>query len=144
MATTIASSTLTTQVSETITINGTNFNTTTEYTVEGITNYVNNIMNLDTGSQGFIIFSRTGVAPRNTEYNIDDCEYIRITNSDDTNNITITLDWQNSADSVFVLAPGGSFILTEFTNANAADTLATIIFGSSAAVDVPYVIALKQ
>ena len=144
MATTISPTTLTTSVTETITLNGVTFDSTTSNTITGIGNYVNNVMNIDTGTQGLIIFSRTGVAPRNTEYDIDNVKYIRITNADDTNNITVTLDWQTSADSVIVVAPGGSFILTEFINAGAADTLGTIRITCTANADVPYVIGLTS
>lgn len=144
MATTINPTTLTYSVTEQITLNGIVFDTTTEKTVTGIGNYVNNIFNVDTGTQGIILFSRTGVAPRDTEYDIDNVKYLRISNADDTNNITVTLDWQTSADSVVVVAPGGSFILTEFINAGAADTLGTIRITCTANADVPYVIGLTS
>jgi hypothetical protein len=144
MATTINPTTLTYSVTEQITLNGIVFDTNTENTVTGIGNYVNNIFNVDTGSQGIIVFSRTGVAPRDTEYDIDNVKYIRISNADDTNNITVTLDWQTSSNGSIVVAPGGSFILTEFINAGAADTLASIIITATANADVPYVIGLTS
>lgn len=144
MATTINSTTLTYSVSETITLNGVTFDTTQSNTITGIGNYVNNVMNVDTGTQGIIQFSRTGVAPRNAEYDIDNVKYIRITNADDTNDITITLDWLTSSDSVVVVAPSGSFILTEFTNASASDTLQAISITCTANADVPYVIGLTS
>jgi len=50
MATTINPTTLTYSVTEQITLNGIVFDTTTENTVTGIGNYVNNIFNVDTGT----------------------------------------------------------------------------------------------
>jgi len=142
MATTIASSTLTTQVSETITINGTNFNTTTEYTVEGITNYVNNIFNVGAGSQAILTFNTT---QRNADYIVTDVEYFRLTNSDDTASLAVTLTYSKGSSAVYFVSPQASMVCTKDTFVLTGDTLVGIeVAASTGSVDVPYVIALKQ
>ncbi len=75
MATTIASNDLTTRVTETITLNGTNYDTTTTYTIAGVTNYVSNVFSVKTGTQRILSFSRTLTAPVNGEYDVDGTKF---------------------------------------------------------------------
>lgn len=67
MATTIAASDLQTTISETITLNGTKFDTTTTYNVTGVTNFINNVFSVKTGTQRILTFSRSATPPVNTE-----------------------------------------------------------------------------
>lgn len=143
MATTIASSDLTTTITEAITLNGTNFNTTTTYTVQGVTNYVNNVFSVRTGTQRILTFSRTATPPVNSEYDVDDMKYLRITNSDDTNSVTLNVTYLSSGAQDIVIPPQGSFIMTEFTFGG-GDTLSNIDVVATANVDLPYAIGLVQ
>jgi|TARA_R110000764_G_scaffold1012_2_gene3805 hypothetical protein len=141
MARTIATTTLTTSVTEEISLNGTNFNTTTTQVIPNIGNYVNNVFNVDTGTQAILSFSRSGVGPRNGEYDIDNIKYLRLTNADDTTDIKIIMGYVVSADQFVMVKAGGSFVLTDFTQAT-GDTIETISITTAANVDIPYAIGL--
>ena len=108
-----------------------------------LTNYVNNVFNVDTGTQAIISLSRSGVAPRNGEYDIDNVKYLRLTNADDTTDIKIIMGYVTSADQFVMLKAGGSFVLTDFTQA-AGDTIETISITTAANVDIPYAIGLTS
>ena len=136
MATTIAPTQLTTTVQETITLNGVTFNSANTRVVTSITNYVNNVFNVDTGTQAIISLSRSGVAPRNGEY-------LRLTNADDTTDIKIIMGYVTSADQFVMLKAGGSFVLTDF-EVTAGDTIETISITTAANVDIPYAIGLTS
>lgn len=143
MATTIASNDLTTRVTETITLNGTNYDTTTTYTIAGVTNYVSNVFSVKTGTQRILSFSRTATPPVDKEYDVDDTVYLRITNADDTVDVTVICTYLSSGPQNTVLPPGGSLIMTDFAFAT-ADTLESIQIVTTADVDLPYAIGLKQ
>ena len=143
MATTIAPTQLTTTVQETITLNGVTFNSANTRVVTSITNYVNNVFNIQTGTQEILAFSRSGVAPRNGEYDIDNVKYLRLTNADDTTDITIVMGYVVSADQFVMVKAGGSFILTDFEVA-VGDTLQEISITTAASVDIPYAIGLTS
>ena len=144
MATTIASSDLTTRLSESITINGTNFSTSTEFSVTGITQYVNNVFNVDTGNQDIIRFSVGTTPPRNAEYDINDVAYLRLTNSDDTTSIIVIVAYVTTPPSAIPVGPGGSFVMNKFSIGTSTDTVTGITISTSANVDIPYVIGLKK
>ncbi len=143
MATTITPTTLTYSVSEIITLDGVNFNSITSNTITGVSNYVNNIFSVGTGSQNILVFNRSGVAHRNTEYDIDKIKYLRLTNADDTNSVTLSLNYLVSGSQEVVIDAGGSFVLTNFFGSvGTADNLSTIEITTSADVDIPYAIGL--
>ena len=144
MATTIGSSDLTTRISESITLNGTNFSTSTEFAVTGITQYVNNVFNVDTGNQTIIVFSQGATPPRNGEYDINDVSYLRVTNADDTTSIIVVVSYVTTPPAAIPVAPGGSFVLSEFSISTSSDSVTRIDISTAANVDVPYVIGLKK
>lgn len=141
MATIIQPSDLKVTVTETLTLNGTNYNHTTEYDVPSATNYVSNIFQVETGTQRVLIFSRAATPPVNSEYEIDRVKYLRITNSDDTTSIKLTLTYQTSGAQTIRVAPRGSFIITDF-DYGGGDSLSNIDITTTADVLVPYTIAL--
>ena len=143
MATTIAASDLQTTISETITLNGTKFDTTTTYNVTGVTNFVNNVFSVATGTQRILTFSRSATPQVNTEYNIDDLKYLRITNADDTTDVKVQVAYLSSGNQETILPPGGSLVMTDFTIAG-GDTVSNIDIVTTADVDLPYVLGLKQ
>ena len=143
MATTIQPTTLTYSVTETITLNGVAYDSIQSQTIASIGNYVNNVFNVQAGSQQILTFSRTGVAPAGTEYNLDKLKYIRLTNSDGALSVTLTIQFVTTKGQLINLAPGGTFILSEFIVANSSDTLTSITVTSSGVVDIPYVVALE-
>lgn len=144
MATTINTSTLTYSVTEQITLNGVTFDAVNTNTISGIGNYVNNIFNVVTGTQAIIAIAQTGVAPRDAEYDVDNLKYIRLTNADDTNEITVVLNYVTSGAQSIRVAPLGSLIITDFALASSSDTINRISITASADVDVPYAIGLTS
>lgn len=143
MATTIASSDLTTRVTESITLNGTVFDTVTTYTITGVNNYVNNVFSVRTGTQRILTFSRSGTPPAGSQYDIDDLKYLRITNSDDTTEVKITVNYLTSGAQIINVPPQGSYVMTDFA-LGAGDTVDNIDITVSADVDLPYVLGLVQ
>lgn len=141
MATIIQPSDLKVTVTETLTLNGTNYNHTTEFDVSQATNYVSNVFQVDTGTQRVLVFSRAATPPVNSEYEVDRVKYLRITNSDDTTTIKLTLTYLTSGAQTINVAPRGSFVLTDF-NFGGGDTLSNIDITTTTDVLVPYTIAL--
>ena len=142
MPTTIQPADFSVSIAETITINGTNFNSTTQYSVEGITNYVNNIFNVDAGNQAILTFNTT---QRDADYIVSDVEYFRLTNSDDTASLAVTFNYSKGTSEIYFVSPQASLIATKDTFVITGDTLVAIsVATSTGSVDVPYVIALKQ
>ena len=139
MASTITPTTLSVTVSETITLNGTTFDTINTQEIQNVGNYVNNVFNIQTGTQEILKFSRTGVAPRDGEYDVDLVMYIRLTNADDTTDVKIVMGYSTSADQNITLEAGGTFVMNNLFLAP-ADTLETISIVTTAAVDIPYAI----
>lgn len=139
MASTITPTTLSVTVSETITLNGTTFDTINTQEIQNVGNYVNNVFNIQTGTQEILKFSRTGVAPRDGEYDVDLVMYIRLTNADDTTDVKIVMGYATSADQNITLEAGGTFVMNNLFLAP-ADTLETISIVTTAAVDIPYAI----
>lgn len=139
MASTITPTTLSVKVSETITLNGTTFDTISTQEIQNVGNYVNNVFNIQTGTQEIMKFSRTGVAPRDGEFDVDLVKYIRLTNADDTTDVKIVMGYQTSVDQNITLEAGGTFVMTNLFLAP-ADTLESISIVTTAAVDIPYAI----
>lgn len=139
MASTITPTTLSVKVSETITLNGTTFDTINTQEIQNVGNYVNNVFNIQPGTQEILAFSRAGVAPRDKEYDVDLVKYIRLTNADDTTDVKIVMGYTASADQNITLEAGGTFVMSNLFLAP-ADTLATISIVTTAAVDIPYAI----
>ena len=138
MASTITPTTLSVTVSETITLNGTTFDTINTQEIQNVGNYVNNVFNIQTGTQEILAFSRTGVAPRDKEYDVDLVKYIRLTNADDTTDVKIVMSYVSGNQNI-TLEAGGTFVMNNLFLAP-ADTLESISIVTTAAVDIPYAI----
>lgn len=138
MASTVTPTTLSVTVSETITLNGTTFDTINTQEIQNVGNYVNNVFNIQTGTQEILKFSRTGVAPRDGEYDVDLVKYIRLTNADDTTDVKIIMTYPSGNQNI-TLEAGGTFVMNNLFLAP-ADTLESISIVTTAAVDIPYAI----
>lgn len=143
MATSIVPSVLTTRISEEITLNGTNFNTTTEVVTSDIGNFVNNVFFIKTGTQEIINFARTGVSMTDGQYVVDKAKYLRLTNSDDTASMLVVVEFVSSTAAVVSVSAGGSYVLTNFFGpAGATDSVSKITIVATVDMSVPYVIGL--
>jgi len=110
--------TLRVQIKETLNLNGKEQGSTNTKTIENITQVLNTIVEVPTSEINLLTFASaaTGVSTLDQ----DDVEYIRITNLDDTNFITIGIEKESSTASVaaFKLDAGRSFIVAT-SNASA-------------------------
>tara|TARA_B100000749_G_C18024960_1_gene300868 strand:+ start:33 stop:488 length:456 start_codon:yes stop_codon:yes gene_type:complete len=109
MASTIASGTLTVKLTESISLNGSDMGATNTLTVAAINEINQRIVTVDAGNVRTLFnFGGTIAAGEFVRANV---KYIRITNKDDTNAVSLNIRGGASNCWVDVLA-GGSFILT--------------------------------
>ena len=103
--------TLTTKVIETLTLNGQKYDSTQTKTISDITQVLKTIVECPTSEINLLTFASaaTGISTLDQ----DDVEYVRLTNLDSTNYITIGIEKESSTASVaaFRLDAGRSFIL---------------------------------
>lgn len=109
MASTVTASTLTVQVKEEITLNGTTYDQTTTHTISSIGNYMKKILPLGaSATQTVNTFTTT---PRNNEFDIDDLKYIRVTNLDDTDAVIVNFTDSGTASAGIELLAGKTVVL---------------------------------
>ena len=89
MATTLTASTLTVEVTETITLNGVARNSAVTTTIASIGEISNRIMRVESDTNGTGIFDIAATNPGPGTFSRGAFEYCRITNLDDTNFIVI-------------------------------------------------------
>ena len=85
MATTLTTSTLTVNITETITLNGVSRNSAVTTEIASIAEIFNRIMTVDASTNGTGIFDVAATLPGPGTFSRADFEYCRITNLDDTN-----------------------------------------------------------
>ena len=103
--------TLTTKVTESIVLNGQNFASSHTKTIDSITQVIKSIIEIPTSEMNLLTFASAATGMSTLDQ--DDVEYVRITNLDSTNFITIGIETLADGDSVaaFRLDAGRSFIL---------------------------------
>ena len=103
--------TLTTKVTESITLNGQSFDSSHTKTISSITQVIKSIIEIPTSEINLLTFASAATGLSTLDQ--DDVEYVRITNLDTTNYITIGIEKESSTASVaaFRLDAGRSFIL---------------------------------
>ena len=108
MATTITPSDLTVSISESITLNGYTRSGTNTLTISNVAEVDNRIINVGTSEVDILGF---GSANGQGSFVRTDVKYIRITNLDDTNYVTLGVS-KTGADTFFIkLEAGKSFML---------------------------------
>ena len=100
--------TLTTKVIETLTLNGQKYDSTQTKTISDITQVLKTIVECPTSEINLLTFASaaTGISTLDQ----DDVEYVRLTNIDSTNYITIGLETSGSV-AAFRLDAGRTFIV---------------------------------
>ena len=103
--------TLTTKVTESITLNGQSFDSSHTKTISSITQVIKSIIEIPTSEINLLTFASAATGLSTLDQ--DDVEYVRITNLDTTNYITIGIEKESSTASVaaFRLDAGRNFIL---------------------------------
>ena len=108
MASTLTAATMTVTISESITLNGKNQGGTNTLSISSIAEITKRILTITTAESTIATFS-SAVASAG-HYVAADVRYIRFTNLDDTNFITLTFRNQDNDEAAIKLDAGRSFI----------------------------------
>lgn len=120
MATTVTTATLTVDVKETLTLNGTVYDQTVSKSISSIGNVSKRIYTLPASTTMTVAdFLSTSTGE---EYDTEDTKYIRLTNLDDTNEIIVTLAVTAAAGAVELKAGSSTTLFS--INANGAGSKA--------------------
>ena len=128
MASTITAATLTITITEAITLNGSAQGATNSITVDNVNEIVKRIVSVPTTESGLIGFSTTLETDLAKSYlagqfDEDDVRYIRITNKDDTNHVTLVFKSEGDAEFAVLLDAGHSFIYPCDMSGGCKDTM---------------------
>lgn len=110
MATTLNTADLTVNIQESITLNGAAYDQTTTHTISDCYNVMKRVYRLLGAADHTILDFKA--APTDQEFDADDIKYIRITNLDDTNTITVSFSGQTTSAGVDIEAGESTVILT--------------------------------
>ena len=156
MATSVTPSTLTVTITESITLNGTSYNQNVAKSITGIGNYSKGIFTLTggAGATSGVTHNLAEFVPtaRGEKYSVEDLRYVRVTNLDSTNKVTVSFASSAAAAGVECNA-GASAVLfdkrisgvaskTPVSSTKAIDTL-YIHNPNASGVDVELVVATK-
>ena len=108
MATTITAATLTVTLTEEISLNGQDKGSTNAMTVASVTEVSQRIVEVPTSEITILSFQATN--PGAGTFDEADVRYIRLTNKDDTNHITLVFRSASSTECAHKLDAGQSFI----------------------------------
>ena len=108
MASTVTAATLTTTVSESITLNGQDLGSVNSKSIASINEVSKRIVTITTTEAEILKFHATDIDAG--RYVIGDVRYMRFTNLDDTNFITLTFTNEDSDEVAIKLDAGQSFI----------------------------------
>ena len=131
MASTITAGSLTVKITEAITLNGSDMGSTNTFTVGAINEINQRIVSLDASNLrtlfefGAVISSGTFIT--------SSVQYVRITNKDDTNSVSLNLATASSNCWVDVAA-GQSFIVSKAVNTNQG--VASAVVGTPTLADL--------
>lgn len=120
MATTITAATLTVTITEAISLNGQDKGSTNTLTISSVTEVSQRIVNVPTSE---VIILAMGTAVAAGQMVEGDVRYIRITNLDDTNHVTLVFRSEGSAEFAVKLDRGQSFIFNGDLSGGVVDTM---------------------
>ncbi len=109
MATTISSGTLTVKLTESVSLNGTDYGATNTLTIASINEIQQRIVTVP-NSTLVKLYDFTGVGTGAGSYDRTALKYLRITNKDDTNSIGVNL-LGTASNAWTEITPGASFII---------------------------------
>ena len=124
MASTISAATLTVTVTESFVLNGSNMGATNTLSVASINEINQRIVSLDAAAVRTLFEFGTTIG--SGQFISANVKYIRVTNKDDTNGVSLNLESASSNCWIVVLA-GQSFMLSAATAAIEADDDTTIV-----------------
>ena len=127
MASTITAATLTITITEAITLNGSAQGATNSITVDNVNEIVKRIVTVTHSSEsGLLGFDSTDLFSTGYlagQFDEDDVRYIRITNKDDTNHVTLVFKSEGNAEFAVLLDAGHSFIYPCDMSGGCKDTM---------------------
>ena len=135
MATTINSSTLKVKIQESITLDGSEQGTITTKSISGINAVSKRLVTVTTTEAGIATFSAAVASAGH--YTAADVRYIRFTNLDGTNFITLTFRNQDNDEVAIKLDAGQSFVLNG-DNANGMTAIFNATQDADAASDTAF------
>ena len=120
--------TLTTKVIEEITLNNNSYNSERSLDISSVNEIVKRIVTIsttETGLLGFATASSTDLSKSYLagQFDEDDVRYIRITNLDSSNHITLTFRDEDSTEFCMKVDAGHSFIYPGDNSGGVADTM---------------------
>jgi hypothetical protein len=110
MATTVTPTTLTTTITESITLNGVTYDKTTTNSIASVATYNSRVYQLKASTTHTLIEFTSD--PTSGKFDTEDFKYMRITNLDDTNAINITFAEESNVGCGFQLDAGESFVIS--------------------------------
>jgi hypothetical protein len=110
MATTVTPTTLTTTITESITLNGVTYDKTTTNSIASVATYNSRVYQLKASTTHTLIEFTSD--PTSGKFDTEDFKYMRITNLDDTNAINITFAEESTVGCGFQLDAGESFVIS--------------------------------
>ena len=119
MATTIEAATLTVTLTEEITLNGQDKGATNTLTVASVTEVSQRIINVPASE---VVILAMGAAVAAGQFVESTIRYIRITNKDDTNHVTLVFRSESGDECVHKLDYGQSFIYAGDNSGGVVDT----------------------
>ena len=136
MATTVTPATLTVTLTESITLNGVDHGGTNSFTFSSINEVYKRIVTIPASNDTTIAEFQTSAHTSNNAIDLEDVRYIRVTNLDDTNPVTLSLQvaggeggTANMSTSV-LLEAGKNFVLGTVHDGIALDDDAASIVAS--------------
>ena len=120
MTTTISNATLTVTITEAVTLNGYDQGSSNSFSITGVNEVVKRIVTITTTETGLLGFSNDGISAidgrQNSyvagQFDTDNVRYIRISNKDDTNFVTLVFRSSSGAEFAIKVDKGCSFILS--------------------------------
>ena len=122
MASTVTAATLTVTITESITLNGSDQGATNSFTVASVAEVNKRIVNCPASDKTILIF---GAAIEAGQFIVGDVRYVRLTNKDDTNYVTLNIEGATATDYSVRLDPGASYLIIS-TSATGVDDYADI------------------
>ena len=119
MATTIEAATLTVTLTDEITLNGQDKGATNTLTVASVTEVSQRIINVPASE---VVILAMGTAVAAGQFVESTIRYIRITNKDDTNHVTLVFKSENNNECAHKLDSGHSFIYAGYNSGGVVDT----------------------
>ena len=120
MATTITNATLTVTLTESISLNGSEQGASNTLTIADVDEVSKRIVTIPTAEKTIIAM---GTAISNGTFIESDVRYIRITNKDDANHVTLTFKDENNSEFALKLDKGQSFIYNGDLAGGVVDTM---------------------